>query len=217
MDNDMVAMMKNTFQPLYSTPTTTEFESFEEFIEHVKATNTYLEIFKICNQFKTKLVFSCVELKDDEIDGKCLASPEGLMAEIKDLSQSHSVSIIAENSEVLTHQNAAQKIETISQNLPGFFEFTYMRMKDFSTKDDPFKDVYSSIVNAVSKQESKNFYEKDESFFFVEINVTFDNPLNAQKLMEALNQNQVFGHDVENMLITHTSISETQKISRVLI
>ena len=179
-------MYYNSFSPIYNSTLGNEFDTFDDLIDYAKSMNTYQEIFQISNAFRTKIVFSCIELKDNEIHSICQASPENLMKEIKDFSKDYSVSIIAENSESLNSENVEQKLKVISANLPGFYEFTYMRMNDFDL-EDPLGEVKMRIVNTVSQEESTNYYEEEE-MHWIEIEMTFTNEEDMKKALLELNQ-----------------------------
>ena len=186
LDEQNIELLHSTFVPLFNTPERDSFKSFSDLVAFSKTVNSYSEIFKISSLFRSKLVFSCVELEDKQFDSVCQSAPQSLTNEIKDLSQKYSVSIIAENSETLNPSNVNHKLEIITNNLPGFFEFTYMRMNDFELPRDEFKEVKNQIVSKVSKIESTNFYN-DEEMHWIEIVMTFDNPADAQNAMNELN------------------------------
>lgn len=172
-----ISIMKESFVPSYNSVEGKSFENYDEMITFMKAINTYSEIFRISNLLHSKVVFSCVELKNDEVNQVCLPGPEQLMDEVKAFSTDYSVSIIAENSEKLTNENVEQKVKTMNENLPGFFEFTYMRMTDFSQLKDPNIDIYDKIVKSSHEIEATNYFK--EEFVYVEIQLTFENETDA--------------------------------------
>lgn len=186
MTEEHVGFYYDNFMAVYSSALDNEFDSVEQLMEFSRSINTYTEIFQISRKFRTKVVFSCVELLDDEINPNCKASPQELMGQIKGLSKQFSVSIIAENSEILTSDNVEKKIEVISSNLPGFFEFTYMRMNEVFDQD-PFTEVKKTVVAEVKKIEPTNFYEEEE-MKWIEIEMTFNSEEDMQKALLELKQ-----------------------------
>lgn len=73
----------------------------------------------------------------------------------------------------------------ITKNLPGFFEFTYMRMDDNTTIDFGMRNVKDKIVSQVNTIEPTNYYEEEE-MHWIEIVLTFDNKDDAQSAIDQL-------------------------------
>lgn len=186
MTDEQVGFYYENFMAMYNSALNEEFESVAGLLGFARSINTYSEIFQISRKLRTKVVFSCVELEDDEINPECKASPQGLMGQIKELSKSFSVSIIAENSRVLTPSNVDRKTQVISQNLPGFFEFTYMRMNDVEGKD-LLSEVKGKVVSAIAPIEPTNFYEEEE-MKWIQIEMTFNSEEEMQKALLELKQ-----------------------------
>ena len=155
-------MLKQFHSPLYKSSLSKPFDSLDSFIEHIDSTNTYHEIFKLARLFKVKIVFSCVELKDSEIDSVCQASPEDLMNQFKYFSLNYKVPIIAENTEMLTSKNFESKRANIKNNLKGFYQFNYMRKRDSKEilTDLTNQSLEKEFIGIMDKRESVNYFRK---------------------------------------------------------
>lgn len=136
------------------------FSHLPEYLEWTEEVNTYQEIFHLARLFKTKVVFSCMELSDQDFDPKCHSKPQQLIQEFKEFSAQTGVPIVAENSESLMRENFQQKLKIIEENLPGFYQFNYMRMDDAVGVQVNFEEIYSKLMDKLDHQQSKNFYRK---------------------------------------------------------
>jgi hypothetical protein len=152
---------------IFSNIWNSSLKSLSQIQEKISQINTYSEIFKVAKSFRSKIVFSCVELTHSDFPEVCNSSPESLMDDFKHFSRNFKVPIIAENTEKLKRTEINSKLEKISNNLPGFFQFNYMRMEDAegspSREETPGVERDSAsteLVNLLEVNQSSNFYRR---------------------------------------------------------
>ena len=142
--------------------------TFGKTIKFIDSYNSYNQIFKLVKNFRAKIVFSCVELAKEDFPNVCNSAPEKLMAEFKQNSSVYNIPIIAENTQKLIKEEMENKLEKIRNNLPGFFQFNYMRMDDAENNNDneemlqisTQKSVIKQLIQLLDSNKPSNYYKR---------------------------------------------------------
>ena len=160
LNNSNLEDLKDSSVNYFSASNNQEFKSLEDFVKFSESVDTYYEIFKLSKVFRNKVVFSCMDLKDQDVHSACQSSPENLNNLFKDYSRQFKIPIIAENTEVLTSESIDYKLQVIQENIKGFYEFNYMRMKDADISNSFERNLNSELVGLMDQNDSKNYFRK---------------------------------------------------------
>lgn len=145
------------------------FQDLSEYLNWAQNVNTYHEIFHLTRLFKAKVVFSCMELSDNDFSQECQSKPQTIINVFKELSAHSEVPIVAENSESLLQNNFEGKLNIIEQNLEGFYQFNYMRFGDAVSEELNSEIIFSRLIQKLHDKKSKNFYRRRKIVLIEEI------------------------------------------------